>query len=509
MLSKINQSLGGKIIWFSVLLFVISVLPLLLLGKYNVMCADDYSYGVEVHDMWRQTGSFWQTVKCAAAHTRDFYLNWQGTYTSCFLMSMCPMHFNYKCAFLVPVIMIGMLSASTYLFGRQIFVRWFGGDERSYIFIGCMLLFLFWQVIDSPFDGVYWYNGATHYILMQAFMFFMLTAVSGMIWTHSRKHLLVLCVFSSISGLIVGGGNLVTGLQAQILLVFLLLYTLWTEKKKIVYVSMPTVCYTFGFLINVLAPGNIARGEEMETGYGVVKSVLLSFYNAFVYIGKWTLPMVVLVWIAVAPFLWNVVKKSKRKFGYPGLVTLGFFCVFSAMFTPNLFAMGIVGVERINNIIQLCYYLSLFSVTAYWFGWLSHSERLAEWARRHKTMGGGKCYAVLVGLQSKMEHYGTILTLAVLAVIMAVWVFTTDKNTYAGISALRSLVVGNTQIFYEEEMERYEMYLDEAMPYVIVEVHTERPYLFGDRDLNWDSDFWINRSMTRYYHKYKIIRRVE
>ncbi len=34
------------------ILLAVSLLPLLLLGRYNVMCADDYDYGRAVHDTW-------------------------------------------------------------------------------------------------------------------------------------------------------------------------------------------------------------------------------------------------------------------------------------------------------------------------------------------------------------------------------------------------------------------------------------------------------------------------
>ena len=35
----------------------------------------------------------------------------------------------------------------------------------------------------------------------------------------------------------------------------------------------------------------------------------------------------------------------------------GAFCVLAAMFTPTLFALGMVGLARVDNIIQMVYYL--------------------------------------------------------------------------------------------------------------------------------------------------------
>ena len=223
-----------KLAIISIFLLCVSVMPLLILGKFNVMSADDYSYGIGVHDTWAATGSLLQAIRSAVSHTKEFYYGWQGTYTSCFLMSMCPMHFGIKNVFVVPVIMIGMFSLSTYLLVRQIFVRWFGGDRTSYIYVGCILLFLYWQVLEAPSDGIYWYNGATHYVLMQAFLFLMITAVSGIIWTECERNRIVWCILASLDGVVIGGGNLVTCLQAQIILLLLMLYSFLKKRKKFV-----------------------------------------------------------------------------------------------------------------------------------------------------------------------------------------------------------------------------------------------------------------------------------
>ena len=111
-------------------LFALSIIPLLLLGRYNVMCIDDYNYGRLVHETWLSTGSLWQSILTALRQTGDFYTGWQGTYVSCFLMAVCPMNFWYETAFLVPVIMIGMFAGATFAFGRQILTKWLGSDGK-------------------------------------------------------------------------------------------------------------------------------------------------------------------------------------------------------------------------------------------------------------------------------------------------------------------------------------------------------------------------------------------
>ena len=46
---KKEQNMGRMAV-FAGLLLLLSLVPLLWLGRYNVMCIDDYDYGRKVHD---------------------------------------------------------------------------------------------------------------------------------------------------------------------------------------------------------------------------------------------------------------------------------------------------------------------------------------------------------------------------------------------------------------------------------------------------------------------------
>lgn len=241
-------------------LLIVSLIPLLWLGRYNVMCIDDYDYGRQVHDTWLATGSYLESVQTAWRQNMEFYQNWQGTYVSCFLMALCPMNFHYEIAWIVPVIMIGMFASSTFVLGRHILTKWLGADRTASSFIMLLLLFMFYQILEAPFEGIYWYNGSTHYILMQSVWFFTLAAVSGALWTKSRKLAVLYSVVAAALAVVVGGGNLITGLQAEILMVFLLLYAMVKNRSKIWAVCLPLVTGSIGFLCNTMGAGE--SGEK-------------------------------------------------------------------------------------------------------------------------------------------------------------------------------------------------------------------------------------------------------
>lgn len=467
------------------LLFVVSLIPILLLGRYNVMCVDDYDYGKAVHDTWLATGSFWKSVGTAWQQNMEFYRQWQGTYISCFLMGMCPMNFYYEIAYVVPFLMVGMFAVSTFILGRHILHQWLGADKTGSSFVMFVLLFMFYQVIEAPFEGIYWYNGATHYVLMESVWFFGLCAISMSLWAQEKSKEAFWCAVATVLAVIVGGGNLVTGLQAEIVMALLVLYAMAANRKKIVSVAVPFAAGSIGFLINILAPGNTLRGNlDTDEGYSAVSAVLLSFYNSVVFIIQWTPAFVIVAWVMLLPVLWRLVKRSGRQFNHPVWVTAGAFCLISAMFTPTLYAIGMVGLSRVDNIIQMVYYLCLVMVTAYWLGYFAHREE-----RQVNPFG------------QFLEQVGNKMTVVFMLLMLTMWVFTADKNTYTSISALRSLANGEAQTFYEEAMERHEIYIDEDIVDVEVKPYSARPALFDFNDLTQDAGNWLNLAVKEYYNK--------
>lgn len=237
---------------------------------------------------------------------------------------------------------------------------------------------------------------------------------------------------------------------------------------------------------------------DMDEGYSAVASVLLSFYHAVVFIIRWTPVFVVLIWLALLPVLWKMMKHSRREFRHPVWVTAGAFCVLSAMFTPTLYALGMVGLSRIDNIIQMVYYLCLVMVTAYWMGYFAHrrSYRRSEDAETdlEQDLAGDLFGSFLEKTRGRMTAVCLLLTLIA-------WIFTADKNTYTTISALRSLHNGDAQTFYAEAMARHEIYTDERIVDVELKPYSARPALFDFNDLTEDAGNWLNLAVMQYYHK--------
>ena len=171
------------------------------------------------------------------------------------------------------------------------------------------------------------------------------------------------------------------------------------------------------------------------------------------------------------------------------------------MFTPTLYALGTAGLARVDNIIQMVYYLSLFLLTVYWFGWRSHRENAyPQETYENKNISDKR--NSLFG--TFLESTGNILTAAFLCLVLILWIMTGDKNTYTGISALRSLVNQDAQVYYTEAMERHAVYTDDSVQDVVLEPFSAKPALFTFEDLAEDSGYWLNLAVTDYYHKNSV-----
>ena len=83
--------------------FILLLLPMLIIARYAVPCADDFYYAINAHTAWLETGSVLSVIKAAAETTRTAYFTWQGTFADIFLSIFIPdvfaPHFYYLTAY--------------------------------------------------------------------------------------------------------------------------------------------------------------------------------------------------------------------------------------------------------------------------------------------------------------------------------------------------------------------------------------------------------------------------
>ena len=76
--------------------FVLCLVPLLYLARYDVPSADDYIYGTAAHLTLVHGGSLNDAIAAALEHTAVIYHTWQGSYSAVFLMCLQPAVFSER-----------------------------------------------------------------------------------------------------------------------------------------------------------------------------------------------------------------------------------------------------------------------------------------------------------------------------------------------------------------------------------------------------------------------------
>ena len=73
--------------WVAVIVFILSLFPILALSGVDRASGDDWSFGLLTHLAWVDTQSLWQVLRAAFASVKKYYFSWQGTWFSVFLFS--------------------------------------------------------------------------------------------------------------------------------------------------------------------------------------------------------------------------------------------------------------------------------------------------------------------------------------------------------------------------------------------------------------------------------------
>ena len=69
---------------------LVVVLPIARIMMNCVPWYDDFNYGLLTKNFWEADHSFFSALRGALTNVKQMWYAWQGTYTSCFFMSMMP-----------------------------------------------------------------------------------------------------------------------------------------------------------------------------------------------------------------------------------------------------------------------------------------------------------------------------------------------------------------------------------------------------------------------------------
>lgn len=238
----------------------LSLLPVLYVAQYDFATGDDYAFGAFAHLAFRETHSVWAAVKASAAHTKEIYYTWQGTWLSVFLFGLQPEVFGDRLYVITPFIMVAVTVPGFAAFCHHFLQKRLGIDRPVTIILAVLILTAVIQLVPTKAFGIYWYNGATHYVVPYVLMLFSLVCGSAFLTEGRRRDLILLILLQTA----LGGMSYPAAIGAPLGIAFLWIFrSIIRERKPMrrrLSLLLPFAAELAGLAISAAAPGNKVRG---------------------------------------------------------------------------------------------------------------------------------------------------------------------------------------------------------------------------------------------------------
>lgn len=442
----------------TVALLILICIPLFVVTRYAYMYSDDLRYGAVTHHAI-VNGQPWRIFGLAAKQAAEIYRTWQGSFSAVFLFALQPGIWGEQYYQLGIYIVIACM-----IFLQAALIRRLQGKGTARLapadFVGFCSLLCLVQIFYMPYpdDCFYWFNGGLYYIVFYCLQLLLLSEI--LVLLRFPKHLdtkkrlffaWMLCLT-----VIVGGGNLATGLSTALALCLIAAALFFMKNRHRFRVLAVTVVYLAAFAVNIAAPGNAVRGQE--AGYHLmspVATVFVAMWHCLTNIYSWTDLKMWLILLTAAPILWkmaSVIKANQHfAFRFPGIASILLFGVYASQLAPITYMQGTYGPKRMGDMMWSSYVLFLFVLEGYWIGWIQN---------RFGNSGSLKKIR-----ESLCRRYG-ILQVACLA-LWCVAVLLTDVKTSTTYTAWAALRNGEAARYAAGNEERLEVLRDPEITDVV------------------------------------------
>lgn len=488
--NKLNSSQLLK--FFGILLLLvetISILPLLVIALYNHPSADDYYYGILTAHSWIDTGSISEILKAAFRTVQETYVNWQGTFSGIFLMSLQPSIFGEEWYPIGTFLIMGTYLTGFLFLVITLFNRYLNNHNTHYLVIGFTLFVLSIQLAPFPRQGYYWFNGSIFYTFFYGLELILFALVLRMQKSEHRSKRIPLFILSVLLAFFIGGGNYVTALQTAILLLFFSIYLISTKEKNKNLVVLVFLTLLIALGISILAPGNALRQAMIPNHPSIAEAILKSFYWAGVSICKWASLYLFGVLLILAPFIIDAVRHNTFTFQRPGLVLIASFLLFTASFAPPIYGLGKIP-ERVLNI-NYYLFVILSSINIFYYtGWLLKQQipiftkECTQWLERKRL---------------RTPQFFFITGSIVLLVAFV------QQPDIAVKEAVQSLITGEAKQYDIESNSRLKLFLDPSKKNIVVPNYSVKPTLLFVNDIGTDANYWQNENAALFFRKEKIV----
>ena len=473
--------------WLLLALLALSLIPILMLGRYDWPSADDYSYALRTHEAIVQGQC---PLTASLKHIAEYYKGWQGTFSAILLMTFTPLTVSPFLYWLTPVVMLASLCLGTFKLADTLARRALGGTWRQTVFLAVPILLLSIQFVASPKDTFYWWNGAVYYTFTYGISLLLMERMVALKLAVTRRQVLWAVVPGTLAALMVGGSNYISALLSTLLCGLFLLWFLWKDRKKFLLTLLPTAVLCAGFLISVAAPGNGVRQATVAPPISPVEAVVMSILKAGLDYMEWVNWPILLVFLLMLPLLWGLTERIAFRFPLPLAFSAFSFLLFAAQNAPHFYALGVSGPERLRSIVFYSFFWLVAVNLWYWLGWVRRAvlPRLAE----GEVLAGRLWLAVPV----------VLVLLAATTVRFHYW----DESTSGRTAA--ALADGSAEYYWQQQVDRLTVLQDPSVSDVRLEpldVPHQLKLLLYNGDASPDPAVWVNQALANFYHKNSVV----
>lgn len=523
-----------------IVIYVLSLIPVLVIGKYDYPSADDFSMGLGTRLVYEATGSLLAVAGKILSETARYYRTWIGYFTSCLFTTVSPATFGEAWYALTPAVILLALHVGVAVFFYALMEKAFGMNRYVRRCMTVLALFLMVQRMPEGslrVEAFYWYSGAGNYTLtFSAGLLYLAFYVLSVCGVRNKNRSLFL-VLACIMGFLAGGGNYLSALSFAVVSVLFAIYLVKMKTRQGENSRMGRLCaigrllpaafYLCGFAVSCLSPGNRIRGGEAE-GYGALKSILLSLYYTLSYpLNQWMNWAVLLILALAGVIFWMGFSESggsgasagasgaaasekpeekgrgaaasetgsgaqavQLRFEAPFPAAVLAYGIVSCVVTPALYAQGNMDAGRIQSTFWLHAVLVLLLLEWYLVGGLYRrfsKEQNVSAASCLRNGAGGFVRAILL----------FFLVFSLLAV-------KGNPDFYTGTSAVSELLDGSAAQYGRENEARLRILNNPREQDAVLPRYTVQPNLLYFEDVSEDPGDWINQKMSEYYGKNSI-----
>lgn len=355
---RINGEISKSLVGVSIIIFLLSLIPILYCARYDYATGDDLGKSYAVHRVIKNGGSAFEVIKTAVDSARDVYYSHEGTWASNFILALQPGIWGERYYSVTPIIGIISISVGILFFLYEILVKYYAYDIKIYLSVSALLLTLVIQLMPYIKGGLFWYTGMAHYDLPFCMALIFLTFCIRYYRYGKFMHLLII-LFTSIY---LGGSHYQAILLSWLLLVlFLIMHfvndkniKIKLKKKESLFIFAAFLIQLVGFYYCYKSPGNTERAEAdfSFSFYKILKtvkqSVVQSTTDGFKYIveTRWVaIYIVFLILLGVCVSDKERIKSKKNTF----LICLYSYLVYCAMYAPALYYLTYNASEGISG----------------------------------------------------------------------------------------------------------------------------------------------------------------